>query len=657
MEKHAELEDGQYGVVPELDNRGPMASTTFSVDEESTLKGKPGAFSRQLTSLDLDESPSLVSHQGQWKGIMADVIFLLIILFMLTWPWAVFSFFRSQGGIQMAPALAASIFNDTVFITFLGTFNRIIASYLFGRAIVRYGQERVGQKGRPLTVFGVSALLAFRHKSFMWSAGEWWTLFRQGRRLAVVASLALCLAAFAVIPTGTTALLAPVWFVKRSPLTGSEVDLTANSAECATWLEQNTPNHFYGCQGNQRDCLRDAVMTDALYAGRKSMVIANSDGSGLPQQLMADDSVRFLGPLQGILPIGPDGLRGFNTLHGWDRSSADSRSELDLSYSLTQQGLESNVRCFYDQESPIHYGVDFAGPFSSGSCDTTKGLREVLPFEAYPIQDPEVVWSLTSWVCAANQTSSTDSPDSDSETYNFYLRGTIGYANPFGNITCTLSNLRFRDYNVSYTKTGRYFTTTNSTTSPEPRRSPTESFIHELVALLGDLVWGTQTRSGHVIAESILDVGERLFNVSPDDTNDRHLKLVEGFTQGVLEFYAMHSRMLISSRPYGTIPASCNRTVEGSRTYEVFGWNPGPGAGQVLLLIPMTLMNLASLSIFVAAMIMGRFKYQHSEFQPMDTRALLTAKVAGEDTGSDQHAVRRGPKGDWEKRVDFLEVF
>ena len=119
----------------------------------------------------------------------------------------------------------------------------------------------------------------------------------------------------------------------------------------------------------------------------------------------------------------------------------------------------------------------------------------------------------------------------------------------------------------------------------------------------------------------------------------------------------MHSRMLISSRPYGAIPASCNRTVEGSRTYQVFGWNPAPGASQVLLLIPMTLMNLASLSLFVAAMIMGRFKYQHSELQPMDTRSLLTAKVAGEDTSNDQHAGRRDPKGDWEKRVEFLEVF
>lgn len=248
MEKHAELDDGHYGVMPELDRRG-MTSTTFSVDEESTSKEKPGAIVRQFTSSDLERSPSLPLRKRQWSIVVTDAIFLLFILFMVAWPWALFGFFHSQGGVQMAPALAKSVFNNTVVFTFLGTLNRILATFLFGRAIVRYGQERVAQKGRPLTVFGVSALLAFRHMSFMWGAGEWWALFKRGRRLAVLALLALSLVAFALIPSGTTALLEPVWFEKRSPLTGSEIDLTANHTDCVTWLAENGPNRFYGCQG------------------------------------------------------------------------------------------------------------------------------------------------------------------------------------------------------------------------------------------------------------------------------------------------------------------------------------------------------------------------------------------------------------------------
>jgi hypothetical protein len=274
------------------------------------------------------------------------------------------------------------------------------------------------------------------------------------------------------------------------------------------------------------------------------MVIGN-DGLGLPQQLMADETVRLLGPLRGVLPIGPDGFRGFNTLNGWDRSSSDSTSEVDVSYSLIQQGLESEVKCAYDHESPIHYGEDADGPYSSGTCDSSKGLKSVLPFDAYPIPDPNEVWSLTSWGCRGDQPSPTGATESDTETYILYLRGTMGYVTSIGNITCTLSKLRFRDYNVTYTESGGYFTTQNATTSPEIGRNSTESFLNDLVTVIGDMIWGTQTRSGHVVAESILDTGERLFNVPTNTTNDRHLRLFEGFTQGALEYYVSTPAYLV----------------------------------------------------------------------------------------------------------------
>ncbi|KAJ2919653.1 hypothetical protein MD484_g768, partial [Candolleomyces efflorescens] len=656
MEK---LEDGHYGLMSGPDSRPPVqSSTTFSADEESiSVKEQHGV----VTSSDLDDSPASVSQQSRWQAIMTDVLFLLLILFMVAWPWAIYGFFRSRDGVQMPStdsAIVYSIFNGTILITFLGTLNRIIASYVFGHAIIRYGQERIAQNRRHLTVFGVSALLAFRHKSFMWSVEEW-SMFRQGRRLAVVVSLAFSLAAFAVIPTGTTALLAPVLFTKNSPLKGSEVDLTTNDADCVSWLEKNTPSNFYGCQGNRRDCLQDAVISDAIYAGRKSMVFGSESDEGIPQQLMADQPVRFVGPLQGILPIGAVGFRGLKDLEGWDRPSTKYRPEWGNSYNLTQQGLESEVECFYDQESPIQYEQSPEGSTSSGLCDVAKGWEEVVPTgAAYPIPNPDLTWSLTSWVCRGSRSPSSNgtTDSSESDIYRYYLRGTSGYATSIGSITCNLSKLRFRDYEVSYNELGGYFTTINSTTPPSERRGgATAKFIDELVFQLSDLVWGAQTQSGHVVAESILDSGERLFNVSREAKNDRHLRLFEGFTRGALEFYATHSRLLISSRPYGTLPPNCNRVVDGSRTFEVFGWDPSVRGGQLLLLIPMTLMNLASLAIFVAAMIMGRFRYQHSTLQPMDTRSLLTAKVLSEDSRGGEHGGRRDPKEDWEKRVVFMQ--
>jgi hypothetical protein len=135
----------------------------------------------------------------------------------------------------------------TVVVTLLGTLNRIVATFLFGCTIVRYGQERVAKEGRPITVFGVSALLAFRHMSLMWGVGEWWALFKRGRRLGVVALLFLSLAAFALIPSGTAGLLTPARFNKTSALTGSEVDFTSIDTDCVQWMEQEQPLFSYEC--------------------------------------------------------------------------------------------------------------------------------------------------------------------------------------------------------------------------------------------------------------------------------------------------------------------------------------------------------------------------------------------------------------------------
>jgi hypothetical protein len=64
----------------------------------------------------------------------------------------------------------------------------------------------------------------------------------------------------------------------------------------------------------------------------------------------------------------------------------------------------------------------------------------------------------------------------------------------------------------------------------------------------------------------------------------------------------------------------------------------------------MTLVNLASLAIFVAAITMGRFGYRRN-FRPMDTRSLLTARVVTEDIGGDKDSGARDRSADWEDRL------
>lgn len=116
----------------------------------------------------------------------------------------------------------------------------------------------------------------------------------------------------------------------------------------------------------------------------------------------------------------------------------------------------------------------------------------------------------------------------------------------------------------------------------------------------------------------------------------------------------MQTRISLSLKPViDTAPLSCIRPVNGSITYEVFGWHPAPGASQVGLLVPMTLMNLASLAICVAAMVMGRFKYQ-SDIEPTNTLSLLNAKVIDTNGGdSDEAGQGKDTTAGWDKRVRF----
>ncbi|KAJ2912775.1 hypothetical protein MD484_g7638, partial [Candolleomyces efflorescens] len=525
MEKHGP-NDIQHGGVSDLERRGVM-SATFTIDEKAEGDDKEVAI---VGTTNPDQDPTSASRKLVSVAVL-DTFLLLSILFMLAWPWTLFVVFRAKGGVQVPRILAESIVNDAIVFTLLGTFNRIFATFLFGCAITRYGQERVAEEGKPITVFGVSALLAFRHMSLVWGGRELLFLFRRARRLALLASLVLCLAAFALIPSGTTGLLTPEHFHKTSPLTGKEVDFTSIDTDCVTWLGNNSPDILFGCEkgSDYHDCLGDAVMTDALSSGRKNMDI----GLGpLSQQPMTDEFVLFQGSFRGVLPIGPDGFENFRSeLPEWDGSFPESIKVLNYSYTLTQQGLESQVNCAYDHESPIRYIIGA----TSGTCDPNQGLRPMLKgLDNYPLAGSLATWNLSSWACASTQSSRKEPSDTH---YVVYLRGAGGYAESIANITCTLSNFRSRDYDVTYTRSDGYFTAKPATPSPEPNAKTLDSFAEGLINALELLIWASQTETGNLVAEAVLNTGRRFFNLPMNATNDRFPRLVEGFMQGALEYY------------------------------------------------------------------------------------------------------------------------
>lgn len=90
-----------------------------------------------------------------------------------------------------------------------------------------------------MTVFGVSALLAFRHMTMVWGVRQWGQLVKGKGRLLVVLMLLLSLGALALIPSGTASLITPGEFNKTADLKGTELDFTSDDSGCLTWLDQN----------------------------------------------------------------------------------------------------------------------------------------------------------------------------------------------------------------------------------------------------------------------------------------------------------------------------------------------------------------------------------------------------------------------------------
>ncbi|KAJ2926293.1 hypothetical protein H1R20_g10804, partial [Candolleomyces eurysporus] len=242
---------GDYAIRDEsktdLKHRG--TTNTTSLSQEEKIDPKEDTTVRTLASPDAESShpPHSSTPLHRRRRLLYDICLLLAILFMVIWPWAFYGAISAKKGIQMPPGLSEYVLANpqqvSAVVTLLGTLNRIIATFLFGCAIVRYSQEWINIKEDRVTVFGMSALLAFRHMSFMWGIGEWWALFRQGRRLVVLALLLLSLGGFALIPSGTAGLLAPGPYNKTSVVTGREVDFTTEDSECLGVMESSSiPN-------------------------------------------------------------------------------------------------------------------------------------------------------------------------------------------------------------------------------------------------------------------------------------------------------------------------------------------------------------------------------------------------------------------------------
>ncbi|KAJ2925285.1 hypothetical protein H1R20_g11830, partial [Candolleomyces eurysporus] len=607
-----------------------------------------------------DDSANPPERLTRPQRIRNDLLLAFGIILLIVWPWAVFAVIKGKNGVQMYGPLA-DIYHEyphevAIVVTQLGTINRLAATFLLGKVVVRFGQELIASAHRErVTVFGVSALLAFRHMSLVWGWGQFRQLAKGKSRFIVIALLLLCLAALSMIPSGTAGLITPGEFNKTAELSGTELDFFSEDTLCLAWLEANKVRNncdwtsFGGTQ--YTTCLGENQMFDVLDSGRTNMlsVIGIQNQTSSLNQLGAEGGIRFLGSVKGILPNGPDGVPAFNSLEPSMNPFANPsirRGMVSYNYTLIQQGLESTISCIYDTSSPIQHTTlsDISTRLiaSSGSCNRTAGLEDVLEnIGEYPTLN--VNNTLTYWACKQPPR-----PGALEPTYFIYLRGRTNYATSIGNITCRVSPMRSRTYSVDYLSLRGHFVTKLATNS-DPQSSQRATFSryteHGLVGL-GNLIWEAQNWSANLIAEAVFSFGAKNLNLSTFEPNPKYLELYEAMLQGVLEYEATYSRLIYSLGPHP--PQTCLRNITGAVSYSVRGWYISNSFTQAGLLLPMTFINLASLSLLVACFVIGKFEYRY-EFDATDNVSLLSALVEGAKRGTDSTI-------EWRNKVKYNPV-
>jgi hypothetical protein len=173
---------------------------------------------------------------------------LAFIFVMLVWPWIFLAVIWSRKGVQASNHLAKGVrdhpHRTSFFVTFIANMVNLIVSILFSFTIIRYAQEMVAS-GKPVNAFEVSLLSGFRHQNWPFSMKD----LNQNRsffrtKWIPIVGIAVCIVAFAFVPSGTTSLITPVPFNRTAPLTGTELDFSSSAADCLDWFHRHSiPNN------------------------------------------------------------------------------------------------------------------------------------------------------------------------------------------------------------------------------------------------------------------------------------------------------------------------------------------------------------------------------------------------------------------------------
>ena len=250
-------------------------------------------------------------------------------------------------------------------------------------------------------------------------------------------------------------------------------------------------------------------------------------------QLGGQDGLHFLGPIRGVLPIGPNGVPAFDTL---GRPSPFSNNKtaagiISYNYTLEHQGLTSGVSCSYADQSPIRFSAVEAGSRwvlqYNATCD---GAADVLT-NVETLIVPNANNTLGFWACQSLPAAG------ETPTYFIYLSGHRGfpgsYQDSIGNITCTVSPIQPAIYPLTYQSLPRIFSTKGpiaNSTRMYPRL-----IQYALVGLSG-VISQAQNRQANLVAESVITFGVKSFRLPPDKQDPKYLELYQSMIQGILEY-------------------------------------------------------------------------------------------------------------------------
>ena len=256
------------------------------------------------------------------------------------------------------------------------------------------------------------------------------------------------------------------------------------------------------------------------YTGQ---ILSQLPGNNRSRALNQLGGVQFADPIRGVLPMGPNGVPGFDTLLSDVRALARSAT---YNYTLGLQGIDTHLACHYDTRSPVTQVEPLTGVYqTTGSC----------PNGIDALDNPRY-WSIISnhtlgfWACGLGDR---NLADDSFHSYNLYLRGFKDFNTSIANITCTIET-KTAEYSVTFLKQSSAFTTQLSS-SQSTTGFPTH-LIKQSVKAIGSVVSESQGYATNLLAESVRVLGAKFFELPLGTRDDGYPKLFEYMIQGMVEY-------------------------------------------------------------------------------------------------------------------------